>query len=276
MPHASANLLTEFTQVYNLREPPPYRNDAVTPALFIPVHAVHEGLKHRKVRVIGQYVLHIVINVGGAQILTGHGKSRILHFNNRKSILIITSHPPAATAISTQSPTLLADVSIPLLANSPSARDVTDILGTAVFSRVSKSFLPSESEEDRKMVRMKGLVGREMVSMRRGEWVSLVGWLEDGKNAVRKIQTFGPYAPPPLLILEVIHISNSRPFPTPIPKLRGEMVGWNGQLTAIGPNTPKATIKGTAKQTAERFGAEQEEGWDEITPKPKKMKEISR
>ncbi|XAO24311.1 hypothetical protein I312_103109 [Cryptococcus bacillisporus CA1280] len=254
MPHASASLLTEFTQVYNLREPPPCRNDAVTPALFIPVHAIHERLKHRKVRVIGQ----------------------ILHFNNRKSILIITSHPPAVTATPTQSPTLLADVSIPLLANSPSARDVTDVLGTAVFSRVSKSFLPPESEEDRKMVRMKGLVGREMVSMRRGEWVSLVGWLEDGKDAVRKIQTFGPYAPPPLLILEVIHISNSRPFPTPIPKLRGEMVGWNGQLTAIGPNTPKAAMKGTAKQTAERFGPEQEEGWDEITPKPKKMKQISR
>lgn len=54
------------------------------------------------------------------------------------------------------------------------------------------------------------------------------------------------------------------------------MVGWNGQLTAIGPNTPKAAMKGTAKQTAERFGPEQEEGWDEITPKPKKMKQISR
>lgn len=37
------------------------------------------------------------------------------------------------------------------------------------------------------MVRMKGLVGREMVSIRRGEWVSLVGWLEDGKDAVTKV-----------------------------------------------------------------------------------------
>lgn len=37
------------------------------------------------------------------------------------------------------------------------------------------------------MVRMKGLVGREMVSIRRGEWVNLVGWLEDGKDAVRKV-----------------------------------------------------------------------------------------
>lgn len=187
MPHASASLPTGSMQVYNLREPPPCKNDAVTPALFIPVHAIHDRLKHRKVRVIGQYVVHLFIYVGGAQTLTGHGKSRILHFNNRKSILIITSHPPAATATPTQSPTLLADVSIPLLANSPSARDVTDILGTAVFSRVSKSFSPPESEEDRKMVRMKGLVGREMVSMRRGEWVSLVGWLEDGKDAVRKV-----------------------------------------------------------------------------------------
>lgn len=37
------------------------------------------------------------------------------------------------------------------------------------------------------MVRMKGLVGREMVSIRRGEWVSLVGWLEEGKDAVTKV-----------------------------------------------------------------------------------------
>lgn len=51
---------------------------------------------------------------------------------------------------------------------------------------MSKSFL-LEREEDKRMMRMKGLVGREMVSMRRGEWVNLVGWLEDGKDAVRKV-----------------------------------------------------------------------------------------
>lgn len=256
MPHDSTNCNIESIHLYNLREPPACRNDAVTPALFIPVHAVHEGLKHRKVRLIGQ----------------------ILHFNNRKAILIITSHPsaPTPTPSPTQSPTLIADISIPLLANSPSARDVTDVLGSAVFSRMSKSFLPLEREEDKRMMRMKGLVGREMVSMRRGEWVNLVGWLEDGKDAVRKIQTFGPYAPPPPLILEVIHISNSRPFPTPIPKLRGEMDGWNGQLTAISPDTPKAAIKVMAKQTAEGLGASQNESWDEVTPKPKRIKQTSR
>ncbi|AFR96883.1 hypothetical protein C343_05010 [Cryptococcus neoformans C23] len=256
MPHDSTSCNIESIHLYNLREPPPCRNDAVTPALFIPVHAVHEGLKHRKVRLIGQ----------------------ILHFNNRKAILIITSHPsaPTPTPSPTQSPTLIADISIPLLANSPSARDVTDVLGSAVFSRMSKSFLPPEREEDKRMMRMKGLVGREMVSMRRGEWVNLVGWLEDGKDAVRKIQTLGPYAPPPPLILEVIHISNSRPFPTPIPKLRGEMDGWNGQLTAISPDTPKAAIKVMAKQTAEGLGANQNESWDEVTPKPKRIKQTSR
>lgn len=125
------------------------------------------------------------------------------------------------------------------------------------------------------MVRMKGLVGREMVSIRRGEWVNLVGWLEDGKDAVRKIQTFGPYAPPPPLILEVIHISNSRPLPTPIPKLRGEIDGWNGQLTAISPDTPKAAMKGMAKQTAEGCEEKKDESWDEVTPKPKRMRQIS-
>lgn len=59
MPHASTSRHTESTQLYNLREPPPCRNDAVTPALFIPVHAVHEGLKRRKVRLIGQYVMYL-------------------------------------------------------------------------------------------------------------------------------------------------------------------------------------------------------------------------
>ncbi|TYJ57120.1 hypothetical protein B9479_002221 [Cryptococcus floricola] len=179
--------------------------EPVPPALYCPIWKVDERMRGRKVRLVGQ----------------------VLHHNVKKATIILTAQPEG---LCRKCPTIVVNISIPLLAPSPSQpppRPTTAQLHhitpgytslatrseqrAAVFNtdqppHPSSALLQSEVERE-------GLVGREMVRFVRGDWVGVVGWLEDGRDLVRKIRTFGAYAPPPPVVCEAIHITNARPPP---------------------------------------------------------------
>ncbi|WVQ73011.1 hypothetical protein IAR50_002574 [Cryptococcus sp. DSM 104548] len=168
--------------------------EPVPPALFCPIWKVDESMRGRKVRLIGQ----------------------VLHYNAKKATIVLTGQPDG---LCKKCPTLVVNISVPLLALSPSVPPPqTASLKThyphqrAFISNLDQPPHPSvallQKEVDRE-----GLVGREMVSFGRGDWVGVVGWLEDGRDVVRKLKTSGVYASPPPLVCEAIHISNARPPP---------------------------------------------------------------
>ncbi|WRT70359.1 uncharacterized protein IL334_007357 [Kwoniella shivajii] len=180
--------------------PPRPPSDLIASALFLPLNEISPTHGGRKLRFVGQ----------------------ILAFHSPTSLLLLTSYPNSQTPNS-PSPTILVDISTPLLGQSPSVKDISAVQDS-MYSRNPQPPSP---------VMMTGkegnYVNREMLSLSRGEWVSLVGWLEgDGSKMVRKVKTSSSYLKPLPLILQAIHISSSRP--PPINGLhRGSVLPWNGE-----------------------------------------------
>ncbi|WVR07799.1 hypothetical protein IAU60_004842 [Kwoniella sp. DSM 27419] len=163
--------------------PPAIPTDLIPSALFLPLHAVTETHRGRKLRL-------------SAQILTFHAPT---------SLLLITAYPPERPGH--PSPTLLVDLSTPLLGQSPAATDVSSA-SDSVYSRTGQRMAIQPSSG------LHRAVNREHVSLARGEWVCIVGWLEgDGSKMVKKVKTSASFLKPLPIILEAIHISNARPPP---------------------------------------------------------------
>ncbi|WVN84953.1 uncharacterized protein L203_100090 [Cryptococcus depauperatus CBS 7841] len=231
----------EQLQEYHVRPGPAYNNDAIPPALLIPLHLVNINHRGRKLRLIGQ----------------------VLHYNLRKAICILSSHSPQQNS---QYPTLLVDLSVPLLANSPSVKDIS-LSSMRKYSMASQHEVHNNAQETTENKRGKEQawdISRELLSLRKGQWVSVVGWLEDGSEAVQKFHAFGQYAPLPPVILEAIHIQPSKGFPTPLTKLRGEISAWNGKRTLDTNN-----LEGDCQDAIQEEIVFWEDDW-ESTPKPKK------
>lgn len=102
---------------------------------------------------------------------------RILAYDPNTSFLLITGHP----STSSRYPTLIINTSVPLLGQSPSAKDISQVEGAGVYSysRLT-SGLASATATPVTTGRVRGsfFVNREKVRMGKGEWVCVVGWLE--------------------------------------------------------------------------------------------------
>jgi len=150
---------------------------------------------------------------------------RILAFDPKTSLLLLSAPPTSPTGAL---PTMLVDLSIPLLGQSPSAKDVSHLEG-GVYSRPSPptvrpvnatGFAEDESEGR----------WRERLRLDRGEFVCVVGWLEgDARRLARKVNPGPTYNRPLELMLEAIHVSASRPPPNGA-VFRGSIRAWDGNL----------------------------------------------
>ncbi|WVQ67134.1 uncharacterized protein L199_005329 [Kwoniella botswanensis] len=177
--------------------PPPPPSDLIGSALFLPLHNVNLEHRARKLRFVGQ----------------------VLAFHPPTSLLLLTSFPPASDPHS-PSPTILVNISIPLMGQSPSLKDVSAAAESNSYTQTVQS--SSEGQLGR------GPVNREPLTLNRGEWVNVVGWLEgDGEKMVRKVKTSSSYLKPIPIILEAIHLSNARPPPVDA-MYRGSIPGWDG------------------------------------------------
>ncbi|WWC71873.1 uncharacterized protein I206_105832 [Kwoniella pini CBS 10737] len=166
--------------------PPNPPTDLIASALFLPLHSINPSHHGKKLRFIGQ----------------------VLAFHPPTSLLLLTSFPPI-TQPHSPSPTILINITTPLLGQSPSLKDMSTPIQTV------NSTHP-------------GFVNRESLSLNRGEWVNIVGWLEgDGQKMVRKVKTSSSYLKPLPFILEAIHVSNARPPPLDA-MYRGNTPAWNG------------------------------------------------
>ncbi|WWD19516.1 hypothetical protein CI109_103977 [Kwoniella shandongensis] len=179
--------------------PPPPPSDLIASALMLPLHAVASTHRGRKLRLVGQ----------------------VLAFHPPTSLLLLTGPPSNPSSPSVPSPTLLVNISTPLLGQSPSISDISSAQDSLYSRQPQLPSIPST-------ISASGLVNREKVTLNRGEWVSVVGWLEgDGSKMVRKVKTSNSYLAPLPLILEAIHIANSHVIP-PSPLYRGQIAAWDG------------------------------------------------
>ena len=96
---------------------------------------------------------------------------RILYFNPQSSVLLLSAYPRRTGQ---SIPTLLVDVAVPFLGQSPAAKSVYP--EDNVYSRQ-----PAPPSVDTRIVdsgrAVKG-TAREMLKVHKGEWVHVVGWLE--------------------------------------------------------------------------------------------------
>ena len=158
--------------------PPPPPNDFIQSALFIPLSSITQAHVGRKVRTIGQSVAFLCLILGRSEMSDHHRFCRILAFNPSTSLLLLTA--PSTSSAPTPIPTLLINITTPLLGQSPASTDLSNI-NHDVYSRVPKSSVTSNSFKN-------GLVNRERLRLDRGEWVMVVGWLEtDARKIVRKV-----------------------------------------------------------------------------------------
>ncbi|KAK6909560.1 hypothetical protein I203_103581 [Kwoniella mangroviensis CBS 8507] len=187
-------------QLVTLAPPPPPPSDLIASALFLPLHAVNIEHRGRKLRFVGQ----------------------VLAFHPPTSLLLLTSFPAASNPHS-PSPTILVNISIPLMGQSPSLKDVSAAAGSSSHNHTAQS--SSEGRSGRVAI------NREALTLNGGEWVNVVGWLEgDGERMVRKVKTSSSYLKPLPIILEAIHLSNARPPPVDA-MYRGNIAGWDGTRT---------------------------------------------
>ncbi|KAK8853102.1 hypothetical protein IAR55_003803 [Kwoniella newhampshirensis] len=221
--------------------PPAPPSDLIASALVLPLHAVSTDHRGRKLRLVGQ----------------------VLAFHSPTSLLLLTA--PALDP-TTPSPTLLVNISTPLLGQSPSITDVSSAQDT-IYSRQPQTSLPPSSSTFSSIV-----VNREKVTLSRGEWVCVVGWLEgDGHRMVKKVKTSASYLAPLPLILEAIHIANSRLIPIN-PVYRGQIAAWDGvrrikeeEVIFIDEESSDIPALHRSTETISHHD-------DEITPRPKKMR----
>ncbi|WWC64434.1 uncharacterized protein I303_107044 [Kwoniella dejecticola CBS 10117] len=185
--------------------PPNPPSDLIASARFLPLHGIDDSHRGKKLRFVGQ----------------------VLAFHPPTSLLLLTSFP-AISSPHSPSPTILVDISAPLLGQSPSSTDVS--ASAEAFPRHGHESMVVDGANGRR--ERAHLVNRESLSLSRGEWVNVVGWLEgDGQRMIRKVKTSSSYAKPLPIILEAIHISNSRPPPSDA-MYRGNSPTWDGVRTA--------------------------------------------
>ncbi|OCF32215.1 hypothetical protein I316_06129 [Kwoniella heveanensis BCC8398] len=164
--------------------PPPPPSDLIASALFIPLHKISTEHRGRKLRFLGQ----------------------ILAFHTQTSLLLLTSYPAIPNS-HTPSPTILVDISTPLLGETV-RYDQTPLQRPPMLDSPATATATAAVGAER----MYG--NRENITLARGEWVCVVGWLEgDGERMVRKVKVSSSFVKPLPLILEAIHISNARPPP---------------------------------------------------------------
>ncbi|WVW86019.1 hypothetical protein I302_108057 [Kwoniella bestiolae CBS 10118] len=175
--------------------PPPLPpTDLIASALFLPLHGVGTAHRGKKLRFVGQ----------------------ILAFHPPTSLLLLTSFPPTSNPHS-PSPTILVNISTPLMGQSPSLKDISSATHSSYAS--ASQGIPENGRVP---------INRESLALQRGEWVNVVGWLEgDGERMVRKVKTSSSYAKPLPFILEAIHISNARSPPVDAMH-RGNSPAWDG------------------------------------------------
>ncbi|WWC91575.1 uncharacterized protein L201_006521 [Kwoniella dendrophila CBS 6074] len=203
------NSRSEGPQLITLPPPNP-PTDLIASALFLPLNAITSAHRGRKLRFVGQ----------------------VLAFHPPTSLLLLTSYPPTNKP-HTPSPTILINISIPLLGQNPSGIDVSSS-ADSMYSKDPQIPSPTNITDFGSSPK---LVNRESLSLNRGEWVNIVGWLEgEGEKMVRKVKTSSSYLKPLPIILECIHISNSRPPPIDA-MYRGNMESWDGNRSVLGDGT---------------------------------------
>ncbi|ODN81500.1 hypothetical protein L202_01922 [Cryptococcus amylolentus CBS 6039] len=244
--------------------------EPVPPALYCPIWKVDERMRGRKVRLVGQ----------------------VLHYNPKKATIILTAQPEG---LCRKCPTIVVNISIPLLAPSPSQPPPPPRLITPGYTSLATRSEPEQravvfntdqpphpsSALSQSEVEREGLVGREMVRFGRGDWVGVVGWLEDGRDLVRKIRTFGAYAPPPPVVCEAIHITNARPPP----KSRLPQAGVGGgtgivrvmsEIDTRWQEAPSRPSEETKECTGDGADAEEGEGPEEEEANARRLKDKHR
>ncbi|WVF73185.1 hypothetical protein IAT40_008004 [Kwoniella sp. CBS 6097] len=176
--------------------PPPPPSDLTPSALFLPLHKIstteHQG---RKLRFVGQ----------------------ILAFHPQTSLVLLTSFPAVPNS-HTPSPTILVNIAVPLLGESgskiKSGRAQSNISNNKNHNNDHHVYSRNPQRPPAEWNQENGYENRENLSLGRGEWITVVGWLEgDGERMVRKVKTSSSFVKPLPLILEAIHISNARPPP---------------------------------------------------------------
>lgn len=216
--------------------PPAPPTDLIQSALFLPLSRITKEHAGRKIRTIGQ----------------------ILGFNPASSVLLLCA--PTTSSSPTPIPTLLVNLTTPLLGQSPAATDLSDV-SNGVYWHLPKP-MNAIIQRDEGWV---GPVNREILRLDRGQWVVVVGWLEvDGRRIPRKKDTRSSYAPPISVVLEAIHVAPTRE--PPVGSLyRGEVLTGDGRRTGRTEQDNKRPSHGDLLEHDEGDGNEQ-------TPRPNRTR----
>ncbi|ORY28141.1 hypothetical protein BCR39DRAFT_535606 [Naematelia encephala] len=165
--------------------PPPPPTDLIESALFLPLEAIDISHRGRKVRTVGQI---LAFDLGTSRLLLSSGPSKRSGENKIN--------------------TLLVDVSVALLGQSPAVKDLSYVQDS-IWSRHGPSTTGNKDEE---RVVSRGLINRERLRLEHGDWVCVVGWLEGPapKRIQRNSEETSIYASPLPVTLEAIRISQAR------------------------------------------------------------------
>ncbi|RXK39439.1 hypothetical protein M231_03272 [Tremella mesenterica] len=175
-----------------LNPPPPPPVDLIQSALFLPLSSVSLKQKGKKIRMLAQ----------------------ILAFDPSTALCILTVPP---TSQSRQ--TILADLSIPLLGQNPSVRDLSEISQSSFSSSYGQPPMGSRTvgshvifENEKQIIRRDGDQDeRERLKIEKGSWVDCIGWLEDDlKGLTKKILSQNKDLLKGI-IFEIIHLSSTHP-----------------------------------------------------------------
>jgi hypothetical protein len=133
--------------------PPNPPSDIIQSALFLPISALSAEHRGRKIRTIGQYVSHPSFCVN---------ETRVIAYDVKSSILLLAAIATQATG---PLATILINTSTPLLGLTPALKPPPQDDG---YSRP-----PTMSNGNRE---------RQPLSLDRGEFVTVVGWLESNQS----------------------------------------------------------------------------------------------
>ncbi|RSH81974.1 uncharacterized protein EHS24_008174 [Apiotrichum porosum] len=176
-------------QVLHAVAPPPPPSDLIASALSIPLSQV--GAEHvgRKLRLLVQ----------------------ILDIDNSASHILVTGAGHGAR------PTILMELSVALLGHSPGVLDVSHARAGYAASTTSLPTRPTPSTAVSSTGTHPSLppgptVPRQRLVLARGEWITVVGWLEPSALADVVVPPPG-FLQPPRCVLEAIFIAPAREPP---------------------------------------------------------------
>lgn len=184
-----------------LQHPPSVPGDIIQSALHLPLTSLSTAHIGRKVRIVAQAV----------------------HFDPASGLAILAS-PRAGASAGRARPVLLVDLSVALLGQSPAAVDVSDASGSAW----STGHTGAAGHAGASGLARGDRGGRAMVSIEKGEWMCVVGWLERDERGLPTGVDLGDGPCQSLgMIMGAIHISAAREPPSGA-IFRGNIECWDG------------------------------------------------